>query len=519
MSIEILLFIFAAIIIGGAYFGYEYYEKKQEAKKAAARKLKRKSKNIKSQDPSGSAKSPVEGLTSKKQDIPDPIDSLYFEEENNKKLNGSWFDATLLPDSKTETKPQKENKFISEDPINSIDFTKIVKVDPIALDTPADAPETIVDTSANDISDAQSFDALEEAKNFSITDISPDTNKKHDDVNEGLNLESDDGHSEEVFSHDRSSTPSIHIDHVEHEHPINVEAVEELSTIELDRTNNLEISTSDDFSLDKIDNATLQQITEDINKADLIEPPESLNSSDDLDSTENNGIATEDLNIPKTPVRNESDSKLDGDFGNTISNLEQISDDLSEPQNPSKNPETDPLLTETEKTKDIARSPDEIFDFDKEFNVDLLDNLLAPINSPFEDARAGRQPKKVAKVLYVDDARIYRKSMENIFKNIGCKVILATDGDEALRMLLEDGETVDMIFSDVEMPNMDGFTLFGHLNKDDRTKNIPFVIITASNDHMKTSRSLGCSSEILKPYTEDDIESSLRKYIPQFFNN
>lgn len=154
------------------------------------------------------------------------------------------------------------------------------------------------------------------------------------------------------------------------------------------------------------------------------------------------------------------------------------------------------------------------FDFNAPFDDSSLESLLAPISSPFNDARTSKRP---ARILYVDDSRIFRLKMETMLKDSGCRVLLASDGDEAHRILIEDGEMVDMIFSDVEMPIMDGFKLFKSLQSDDRTKNVPFVIITGSYENVVIANDSGCSEALLKPFKEHDIEKLLRRHLPAFF--
>ncbi|MDD3764926.1 MAG: chemotaxis protein CheV [Nevskiales bacterium] len=89
------------------------------------------------------------------------------------------------------------------------------------------------------------------------------------------------------------------------------------------------------------------------------------------------------------------------------------------------------------------------------------------------------------KVLVVDDSRVARNQIERVLQQIGIESILVADGREALRQLqnmAEQGPLDDrllMVISDVEMPNMDGYTLTTEIRRDPRLKGLYVMLHTS----------------------------------------
>ena len=87
-------------------------------------------------------------------------------------------------------------------------------------------------------------------------------------------------------------------------------------------------------------------------------------------------------------------------------------------------------------------------------------------------------------------------------------VRIAANGEDALRLVQE--EIPDLIVSDIMMPQMDGFALFDMLRRDDRTRAIPFIFLTAKTDDITRYKGLGSGVDdyITKPF---DIEFLLTR--------
>jgi PAS domain S-box-containing protein len=101
-------------------------------------------------------------------------------------------------------------------------------------------------------------------------------------------------------------------------------------------------------------------------------------------------------------------------------------------------------------------------------------------------------------VMVVDDDPDVSRSVREILEDEGCKVVESHSGSEALRAL--DAEQVDLVLSDVVMPDMDGYELFRTLQQ--RHPELPIVLMTAyyyDKDHvLKRSAANGLKDVVYK---------------------
>lgn len=101
-------------------------------------------------------------------------------------------------------------------------------------------------------------------------------------------------------------------------------------------------------------------------------------------------------------------------------------------------------------------------------------------------------------ILVVDDDAGVRASMAEILSGEGCRVLTTPSGHEALRFLDEDH--VDLVISDVQMPDMDGYELFHNIRSGHQ--DLPVVLMTAyyyDKDHViKRSKADGLRDVIFK---------------------
>jgi len=114
------------------------------------------------------------------------------------------------------------------------------------------------------------------------------------------------------------------------------------------------------------------------------------------------------------------------------------------------------------------------------------------------------------KVLVVDDFATMRRIIKNVLKQIGFTNILeANDGATALGVLKEN--KVDLIISDWNMPQMNGLELLKTVRKDESTKAIPFVMVTAEaqKENVLQAVRAGVSNYIVKPFTADAVKEKL----------
>ena len=80
-------------------------------------------------------------------------------------------------------------------------------------------------------------------------------------------------------------------------------------------------------------------------------------------------------------------------------------------------------------------------------------------------------------VLVVDDVETNRVILGEIIESMGCKVVLAENGTEALEKVRE--ELPHLVLTDISMPEMDGYELCRVLKANAETKAIPIIFISA----------------------------------------
>ncbi|MCX6675050.1 MAG: response regulator [Methanothrix sp.] len=96
------------------------------------------------------------------------------------------------------------------------------------------------------------------------------------------------------------------------------------------------------------------------------------------------------------------------------------------------------------------------------------------------------------------------------FNKLDRDMLLATSGREALRILTKlanEGEILDLILLDINLPDISGIDLLTQIKKDLRLSSIPVVILTGSNEDEDIQKcyDLGAGSYLVKPISNDAL--------------
>jgi two-component system, chemotaxis family, chemotaxis protein CheY len=115
-------------------------------------------------------------------------------------------------------------------------------------------------------------------------------------------------------------------------------------------------------------------------------------------------------------------------------------------------------------------------------------------------------------VLIVDDSAAIRKILQRVLlqANIGVgKIHEANDGKEGLDRMTT--ESVGLILSDINMPNMDGLEFLKSVKSNPSWKGVPVVMVTTegSQDKVIQALQLGASGYVKKPFTPEQIREKL----------
>ncbi len=111
-------------------------------------------------------------------------------------------------------------------------------------------------------------------------------------------------------------------------------------------------------------------------------------------------------------------------------------------------------------------------------------------------------------VLLVDDSSTMRKIIGRSLRQAGldfANIFEAGDGLEALEVL--EKETVDVVLSDINMPNMNGIEFLREKANREAIKDIPVLMISTEtgDDIIGEAKSLGAVGSLKKPFTPDKV--------------
>ena len=124
-------------------------------------------------------------------------------------------------------------------------------------------------------------------------------------------------------------------------------------------------------------------------------------------------------------------------------------------------------------------------------------------------------------ILLVDDIKENIYSLKMIIEsNFDINIYTSLSAQEAISILMEND--IDLILSDIQMPDIDGFEFAEYLKSIDKLKNIPIIFITGiydSNEYKQKGYELGAIEYISKPIDDALLSSKLKVYIDFFESN
>jgi len=116
-------------------------------------------------------------------------------------------------------------------------------------------------------------------------------------------------------------------------------------------------------------------------------------------------------------------------------------------------------------------------------------------------------------VLVVDDSIGMRQIVTYTLKASGYEVIDCVDGLDALNKL--NGQKINLIISDVNMPNMDGIDFVKEVKKKDEYKFVPVIMLTTESEVKRKleGHAAGARAWIVKPFQPDQMLDVVSKLI------
>lgn len=116
-------------------------------------------------------------------------------------------------------------------------------------------------------------------------------------------------------------------------------------------------------------------------------------------------------------------------------------------------------------------------------------------------------------ILVVDDSVSLRMTVKIALESTGYEIIEACDGVDALKKL--DGRKINLIITDVNMPNMDGITLVKEVKKLAAYKFTPIIMLTTETEESKKTagKEAGAKAWVVKPFQPAQMLAAVSKLI------
>lgn len=116
-------------------------------------------------------------------------------------------------------------------------------------------------------------------------------------------------------------------------------------------------------------------------------------------------------------------------------------------------------------------------------------------------------------ILYVEDNPDNRSLIRRVLESEDYSIIEAVNANQALEKL--EGGNIDLVLMDINMPDMDGYTLTAKIKAVQKFSKIPIIAVTANVMRGDREKSLeaGCDGYIQKPIDIDTLAQQIERYI------
>ncbi len=144
-----------------------------------------------------------------------------------------------------------------------------------------------------------------------------------------------------------------------------------------------------------------------------------------------------------------------------------------------------------------------------------LRRVLQPDLNTINDARLdNRSPMRRGRVLLVEDNPVNQLVAKGMLGKLGCEVIVAAHGGEALDQL--EHSEFDLVLMDCNMPVMDGYEASRQIRRSGRWPQLPIVALTANamSEERERCRAAGMSDYLAKPFRREELAALLDLWMP-----
>lgn len=117
-------------------------------------------------------------------------------------------------------------------------------------------------------------------------------------------------------------------------------------------------------------------------------------------------------------------------------------------------------------------------------------------------------------ILVVDDESVTRRVVSHALKTLDIETLGAADATEAYQLAQENPISLALI--DINLPDVDGFTLITHLRELPHMANIPMIIFTARNnpEDELVAKEHGAVGFLYKPFSTQELRTLISQHLP-----
>ena len=117
-------------------------------------------------------------------------------------------------------------------------------------------------------------------------------------------------------------------------------------------------------------------------------------------------------------------------------------------------------------------------------------------------------------ILYVEDNPLSLRLIRKVLESLGYGMIEASDGETGLALAA--AQRPQMVLLDMDLPDMDGWTVARHIKNDPRMRHLPVVALTGNAAPGDRERCLlaGCDGYLSKPVSRMELRDMIHHFLP-----
>ncbi|MEA2048368.1 MAG: response regulator [Campylobacterota bacterium] len=146
-------------------------------------------------------------------------------------------------------------------------------------------------------------------------------------------------------------------------------------------------------------------------------------------------------------------------------------------------------------------------------NMEIFDANTFVLKAYNKNLEENLENYRGAHVAVVEDSKVDQRIMRNILNIEGLVLFNMQNGEEMIELL--EKEEIDLIFSDINMPVMDGLTMTKKIREVEKWRDIPIVSISsmAFGHEVKEMQLAGMNASIAKPIVVEEVHEALKRFI------